>query len=172
MELNLTYHTQRLLLRPTSLEDAAFIFELLNTPKWLQFVGDRNINNIAAAEDYIQNKMLPDLRKNGFGNFTVIRKEDGVKIGCCGLYDREGVAGIDIGFAFLPAYGGQGYAVESAAKIKAIAVSDFKFSQLSAITNPENTGSQKLLEKLDFHFVETITLPSAEEAVLLFKWEL
>ncbi len=166
------YETERLLLRATGLEDAEFIFELLNTPKWLQFIGDRNISTLQSAEEYIKMHIVPMFKKNGFGNYTVIRKSDAVKIGSCGLYDREGVDGIDIGFAFLPAYEKQGYALESAFKIKALAISDFKLSQLSAITNPENIGSQKLLEKLDFQFKEKISLPETEKALLLYKWEL
>lgn len=165
------YETERLFLRPTSLQDSSFIFELLNTPKWLQFIGDRNIETIADAEAYIQEKMLPVLEKHGFGNFTVIRKTDGAKMGCCGLYDREGIEGFDLGFAFLPAYEGLGFAFESASKIKEVAISELKFTQISAITNRDNTGSQKLLEKLNFQFAENINLPKAEESVMLYKWE-
>ena len=172
MQKNDDYETERLLLRATSLEDAEFIFELLNTPKWFQFIGDRNITSIKSAEDYINMHIVPIFSKNGFGNFTVIRKSDGRKIGSCGLYDREGVEGIDLGFAFLPAYEKQGYALESASKVKTLAVSDFNLSQISAITNPDNLGSQKLLNKLDFQFVKRISLPAAAEEILLYKWEL
>ncbi|WP_316928652.1 GNAT family N-acetyltransferase [Gillisia sp. JM1] len=122
MNRNLTYQTERLVLRQTTLDDAAFIFELLNTPKWSKFIGDRNIRNIQDAEAYIQNDILPVIKKNGYGNFTASRKSDNIKIGCCGLYDREGVEGIDLGFAFLPEYEKLGYAFESAFKIKEIAL--------------------------------------------------
>lgn len=171
MNQDLTYQTERLILRLTALEDAAFIFELLNTPKWIQFIGDRNINNINDAEAYIKSYMLPVIKKNGFGNYTVIRKSDRVKIGCCGLYDREGVDGIDIGFAFLPEYENQGYALESSSKMKEIGIANFGLDQISAITNPENIGSQKLLEKLDLNFSEMITLPKSEETLMLYKWK-
>ena len=40
-----TFETNRLLLRPTSITDAEFIYELLNTPKWIQYIGDRNIKD-------------------------------------------------------------------------------------------------------------------------------
>ncbi len=165
-----TYQTERLILRPTTLEDAGLFLKLLNTPKWLQFIGDRNIKNLQDAEAYICENILPVFKKNGFGNYTVIRKSDDVKIGCCGLYDRLGVEGIDIGFAFLPEYERQGYALESSAKIKEIAISDFGLTQISAITNPENLGSQKLLEKLELNFSEMITLPNSEERLMLYKW--
>ncbi|HSO86523.1 MAG TPA: GNAT family N-acetyltransferase, partial [Draconibacterium sp.] len=60
------------------------------------------------AKQYIKNKIRPQLEKLGFANYTLIRKSDGLKIGSCGLYDREGVEGIDIGFALLPAFEGLG----------------------------------------------------------------
>ncbi|WP_315897856.1 GNAT family N-acetyltransferase [Gillisia sp. Hel_I_86] len=133
-------------------------------------MGDRNISDIQDAETYIRDNILPVIKKNGFGNYTVIRKSDDAKIGCCGLYDREGVDGIDIGFAFLPEHERQGYALESSTKIKAIGISDFGLSQISAITNPENLGSQKLLEKLELNFSEMITLPKSDEVLMLYKW--
>ena len=97
------FETERLFIRPTSLEDAPFIFELLNPPKWKKFIGDRNIHSIKDAEAYIENKMLPQLEKLGYTNNTVIRKFDRQKIGSCGLYNREGIEGVDIGFSLLPA---------------------------------------------------------------------
>jgi len=58
-----TCDTERLHLRPTNLEDAAFIMEMLNTPKWLQYIGDRNVKTVKAAEEYIQVKMMPQLER-------------------------------------------------------------------------------------------------------------
>lgn len=172
MNQELTYQTDRLILQQTTVDDAALILELLNTPKWTEFIGDRNIMNIEDAEAYINNTILPVIKKNGFGNFTILRKSDKVKIGCCGLYDREGVEGIDIGFAFLPQYEKLGYAFESAFKIKEIAVNEFKLERLSAITNRKNVGSQKLLEKLGLKFLEIITLPESDEKLMLYKAKL
>jgi len=79
------FETERLILKPTSIEDAEFIFELLNTPKWIKYIGDRNIKTIENARGYIKTKMLPQLRKLGYSNYTLIRKADNCKIGTCGL---------------------------------------------------------------------------------------
>jgi len=111
--------------------------------------------------------MLPQLERLGYGNYTVIRKSDRAKIGTCGLYDRKGLEGVDIGFAFLPAYEGQGYGYESANKIKEAGLSVFGIKKLSAITAKENIASQKLLEKLGFYFSEFVTLPDDDEEELL-----
>ena len=94
-----------------------------------------------------------------------------VKIGCCGLYDREGLEGIDIGFAFLPEYEGKGFAFEAADKLKNVAFKEFGLHALSAITSKHNVASQRLLEKLGLTLVGTTALPSANEELLLFKIE-
>ena len=45
-----------------------FIFEIFNTPKWIEFIGDRNIKKIKQAKEYIKKKMRPQLKKMGFFN--------------------------------------------------------------------------------------------------------
>jgi RimJ/RimL family protein N-acetyltransferase len=166
-----TFETERLFLQPTSEEDAAFIFELLNTPKWIENIGDRNIMSVKMATDYIVNKMHPQLERLGYGNYTLIRKIDGVKIGSCGLYDREGLEGIDIGFAFLPEYEGKGFAFEAADRLKNAAFNEFGLNTINAITSKHNVASQKLLEKLGLELKGTTTLPNDNEELLLYKIE-
>ncbi len=163
-----TFETERLLLRPTCEEDADFVLTLLNSPKWLKFIGDRNVYSVAAAKSYIKEKMIPQLERLGYSNYTVIRKSDLAKIGTCGLYDRKGLEGVDIGFAFLPAYERQGYGFESANKIKEAGLHIFGIKKLSGITAKKNIASQKLLEKLGFHFREFVTLPDDDEELLLY----
>lgn len=136
-----SFQTDRLQLKPTGLADAAFIQELVNTPKWKKFIGDRNINSVSDAEAYIESRILPQLERLGFAHYTMIRKLDGKKIGACGLYDREGLEGVDIGFALLPPYEGLGYAYEGAERIKQAALEEFKVTALSGITRKDNLAS-------------------------------
>lgn len=164
-----TYETKRLFIRPTQIEDAHFIFELMNTPAWHKFIGDRNIKTVEDAKHYIVSKMNKEFKEKGFSNNTLIRKNDGVKIGTCGLYDREGIEGVDIGFALLPAYGKQGYAFEAASKMLQIANQEFGFNEISAITLETNFPSQNLLLKLGLTKLGIITLPGSDEELLLFK---
>ena len=50
------FETERLLIKPTSVGDAEFIYQLMNTPKFIKYIGDRNIKSIEAAKNYIRNK--------------------------------------------------------------------------------------------------------------------
>jgi len=162
------FETERLLLRLTNTEDCSFVLQLFNSPKWLRYIGDRKIYSKEDANDYICKRMLAEYERLGFSTYTVIRKSDLVKMGICGLYDREGVDGIDIGFAFLPKFEGRGYAFEATEKLKELAFSKFGLSELMAVTNRFNFASQKLLRKLGMEQLCSFYLPGDKEKLLLY----
>ena len=164
-----SYETERLILRPTQEEDAPFVLELLNSPKWLKYIGDRKVYTIADAVKYINEKMKPQQERLGYSNYTVIKKIDGAKMGSCGIYDREGLEGVDIGFAFLSDYERKGYAYEAAQKIMSVGFNEFNIKKIKAITTQENFSSQKLLEKLGLKFVELIKIQNDEEELMLYE---
>lgn len=162
------FETERLYLRPVNEDDAAFIFRLVNSPDWLRFIGDRNIHSEQDAALYIRQKMMPQYERLGFGNYVVFRKSDNLKIGTCGLYDRDGLEGVDLGFAFLPDFVGQGYGYESARAIMSAAKSLFNLPGLLAITLSDNIPSQKLLEKLGFKSQGLLNRSGFSEEMLLY----
>lgn len=166
------FETERLIIQPTSTRDAEFILELLNSPKYIQFVGDKNLKNTEDAEKYINDRMITQLERLGYSNYTVLRKSDNITIGCVGLYDREGVDGIDIGYSFLPEFEGKGYAFEAAVELKRAAKEEFNLKDLNAITVQENRGSRKLLEKLGFEFKEIIHIPNDPNELMLYILDL
>ena len=168
----LIFETERLILKPTGVEDADFIFQLVNTPKWIQYIGDRNVNSPEEAEIYIQNRMLPQLERLGFSNYTLIRKSDQAKMGTCGIYSRDGMEDLDMGFAFLPEFEKQGYAYEAARKLLMEAKQSFHLKSLTAFTTKDNYSSQNLLEKLGMKNAGFIRIPNDEEELVLYKIEL
>lgn len=172
MEITNTFETERLLLRPTGTQDASFIRQLLNTPKWIRYIGDRGIKTDRDAEAYIKEKMLPQFKRLGFGNFTLIRKSDELKIGVCGLYDRPGLDGMDIGFALLPEFEGAGYASEASKFVLKKAFEDFGLCEVKAITSKSNIASQNLLLKLGLKSQGFITFPNDNEELMLYAIKL
>ena len=163
-----TFETERLFLRPTTENDAELILALFNTPKWLRFIGDRNVQTLEEAVEYIRSKMTPHLEKHGYGNYAVTRKTDGTKMGTCGLYNREGIDGVDIGFALLPEFEGQGFAHEAAQKVMLAAFASFGLEHLAGYCAKDNAASQKLLEKLGFTRNGLKRLPTNEEELLAY----
>ena len=171
MTKNKMFETERLILKPTSEEDAKFFYELQNSPTWIKYIGNRNIKTIEDARKFIIKKIIPQVKKLGYSNYTIIRKSDNLKIGSCGLlHNREGFGGVvDIGFAFLPKYHKKGYAYEAASKVKNIAFDEFGIHELYALTTKDNIPSQKLLEKLELNLSGIIILPNEEEESLVYK---
>ena len=164
-----SFISKRLIIRPTSEQDAKLIFQLMNTPKFLKYVGDRKISSINDARNYIKVKMLAQLYLMGYSSYTLIKKSNGNKIGICGLYDRNGIEGIDIGFSILPQFERLGYAYESTSRIIKAAFEEFKMKELKAITEQKNISSQALLKKLGFKFTVKTVLPNENDELLLFE---
>jgi RimJ/RimL family protein N-acetyltransferase len=160
--------TDRLNLRMLSVEDDAFILELVNDPLWLRFIGDRGVRTLEDARDYILRGPVAMYERVGFGLYLVEHKSDGVPLGICGLIKRDGLEDVDIGFAFLPEFRAQGYAYESAAAVLAYGRSVLGLKRIVAITSPDNEQSARLLEKLGFTFEKMIRLPHDSDAVKLF----
>lgn len=165
------YETERLILRPVSLEDGDFILDLYNRPKFIQFIGDRNLKTVADAENYIRNRFLPQMEKLGFGNYLVITKEENQKIGAVGIFEREGLDVVDIGFSLLDEFEGKGYAYEASLKVKSIGMDYFGLKKISAITTKDNSSSQKLIKKLGLKFRKFVTIPNDPEELMYYETE-
>jgi RimJ/RimL family protein N-acetyltransferase len=162
------FETDRLALSHLSADDASFIFELLNTPGWLQFIGDRGIKTLHDAEQYILNGPVKSYENNGFGLMAVRLKDSLEAIGICGLIKRAGLDDIDIGFAFLPAYNGKGYAAEAAHATLEYGFTTLGLNRIVAITNEDNIHSIRLLKKIGMQYERKILLDGDKEELLLF----
>lgn len=165
------YETERLILRPMAIEDAEFILDLYNRPKFIQYIGDRYIRTISDAENYIQERFFPQFKKLGFGNYLMLTKEGHQKIGGVGIFERDGLDVVDIGFSLLEEFEGKGYAYEAALKVKSVGMNDFGLTKLSAITTKENTSSQKLIEKLGLKFQRFVKIPNDPEELMYYETE-
>ncbi|MBK9107650.1 MAG: GNAT family N-acetyltransferase [Saprospiraceae bacterium] len=161
--------TSRLRLRELNLEDSEFIIELLNTPGWLQFIGDKNVRTKDQAINYLEKGPLKSYYENGFGLSLVEKKADGVSIGTCGILKRDTLDKPDLGFAFLPEYTGMGYAYEVAKALLEYTYHELKQPEIYAITKTENHSSIKLLIKLNFEFEKMVNLNADAEELKLFK---
>jgi RimJ/RimL family protein N-acetyltransferase len=144
--------TARLQLRELAPRDAPFILVLLNEPSFIQNIGDRGVRSLADAHDYLVNGPIASYTRHGFGLYLVELAATEESIGICGILQREALPDPDLGFAFLPAYWGQGFAFEAAAAVRSYARSQLGVGRLLAITSPRNDASIRLLERLGFRF--------------------
>lgn len=160
--------TERLILQRFTLQHAAFLKELMNSPGYLKYIGDRGVGDVKAAEQYIREKFMIAYAQYGYGFSVVTLKNDLIPIGGCGLIRRDGLPYPDIGFALLPEYGGMGYGFEIAAATIAHARDTLNIPQVLGITLPTNTRSIRLLERIGMEFQKMIRLPGDGEELMLY----
>ena len=104
-----TIKTVRLYIQEVTLDDHAFILELVNSPTWLKFIGDKNVTTKETALNYIQHSLIESYQKNGFGLYKMVLTAQNIPIGICGFVQRDYLEHPDIGFAILPQFEGIGY---------------------------------------------------------------
>ena len=164
--------TDRLILRRVTSADAPFIRSLVNDPDWLRYIGDRGVRTLEDARAYVRNGPARMYETYGFGLYAVERRSDGAVMGLCGLIKRDTLPDFDLGFAFLPAHRGQGYAREAAAMVLAEARDAFGLSRVLAITSLDNERSMALLESLGFRFEQVIRLTPEDPGTRLYALSL
>jgi RimJ/RimL family protein N-acetyltransferase len=161
--------TERLILRQFTIDDAAFVLELVNDPAWLRHIGDRGVRTLADARAYLRKGPLASYARNGFGFNLVELKSTGEPIGGCGLIKRETLADVELGFAFLPQFRGIGYAEEAARATLKNARHVLGFERIVAVVSPENTRSVRLLRKLGFNYERSLRLaPDDPDEISMF----
>lgn len=162
--------TPNLVLRQLTEEDAALMLAVLNDPDFLRNVGDRGVRTEEDARRYIIDGPVAMYRQYGFGMYKVEVKS-GDAIGLCGLVKRDGLDDVDIGFAFLPDYRGQGYALEAAKAVMQDGRERMALQRIVAIARPDNKPSVRLLKKIGLQAERKITLPNDDTELLLMAWE-
>ncbi len=163
--------TPRLIWREFGAKDGAFMLELLNSPGWITFIGNRNINTEAEAQAYIDDRLMAYYQENGFGFLMVtLNNIEETPVGICGFIQRDYLEHADFGFAFLPQFMGKGYAHEISLALLPYAKNVLQMEKICAITNLDNLRSIKLLEKINFSFDKVII--NEDEELRLFVHDL
>lgn len=146
------YITARLELNVVNMTDDQFIIELVNTPGWIKFIGDRNIKTPEDAAAYI--KKIVD--NPNFTYWVVRLRDDNTSIGVISFIKREYLDHHDIGFAFLPQYQKNGYAYEAANAVLQNVLGNPAYPRVLATTLKDNVKSIHMLEKLGLIFEKEI----------------
>lgn len=163
--MNSNFVTSRLSLQLLSTADAEFIYELVNSSGWLEFIGDRNVKSVSDGLNYI--KKINDNKNVTY--WTVKLKVDETAIGVITFIKREYLDYYDIGFAFLPQFSKNGYAFEAAKVVLDNALSNSLYPVILASTLPQNINSIGLLKKLGLHFERELQI--GNEKLLIFSTE-
>jgi [ribosomal protein S5]-alanine N-acetyltransferase len=159
--------TQRLTLRRLDFDDAPFLVKLLNEPSFIENIGDRGVRCIEDAHRYLREGPMAMYDRYGFGLWHTARK-DGVAVGMCGLLKRDNLPDVDVGYAFLPQFWGQGFAHEAAAATLRHGAKKFGLTRVVGVVSEGNTGSIRVLEKLGMSFERMFSMREGEPLARLY----
>ncbi len=146
MYLQLAKHrfieTERLLLRPITLDDAPDMYEYASNEENVRLVFSRH-NSIEETEFLIANLFM----KNPLGHYAVELKEEKKMIGTADIRPDERSRSVEIAYALNQKYWGLGYATEIARKLVYISEAHLNAVRIWAMHDIENPASGHVLLK-------------------------
>ena len=142
--------TDRLIIRETVESDVEDFYRIYKDPRMTRYT-EKLYENIEEERKYISEYREKVYAVQGFGIWTVIKKDDGRIIGRAGLITRGGFDDVEVGYAIDTAFQHMGYAKEAVTECIEIA-QNLGFSRVYALTDKENAPSLALLDSLDFKY--------------------
>jgi RimJ/RimL family protein N-acetyltransferase len=161
--------TRRLQLRNLTIEDALFIFNLVNEPSFLSNIGDKGVHDLEDARRFIKHGLWTNQEKEGYGQLLVELKIKQHPIGVCGLLYREYLDVSDVGFALLPEYRGLGYAHEAASAVLVYGHKTLGIDKIVGLTSITNHASIKVLKKLGMKFEKIVNMSTNDPGTALYS---
>jgi RimJ/RimL family protein N-acetyltransferase len=151
--------TERLLLREIVPSDEKGFYELDSDPEVHRYLGNKPVKSIEQIREVIE-FIRQQYVDNGIGRWAIIEKTSGEFVGWTGLklvkeQTNNHTNYYDLGYRLLRKYWGKGIATESA-----VASLDFGFNVLGvteiyAMVDYQNFGSNNVLRKIGLNFMET-----------------
>lgn len=164
--------TERLELREIDpVIHAPFFLELLNSPGFIKYVGDRNVRTVEQTEQYLKDRSKKITDHPAGIACIVYLKDRNIPIGNCGLFIRKELDTPDIGFSFLPEFEGKGYAYEACIPLMNHAKAH-NLQRVNGITVEYNQRSRRLLEKLGLKFGKHFFMKGDPEELMLYSKDL
>ena len=148
LESKYVLETERLRLRTWRDSDLEPFHEMSNCPHVMEyFPGMMTQDECVAAMQRINDHF----EKHGFG-YWAVEHEDDPFIGFVGIavprFEAEFTPCVEIGWRLKKASWGFGFATEAARRTCEFAFSELKLDSLVAMTAPENTRSQNVMQKI------------------------
>lgn len=171
--MNLSFETNRLLLRPLELTDAEAMFIMDKNPSVHKYLWQKPVQEIDEVIKVI-NYVHEQYKRNNIGRFATILKETGEFIGWTGIkfvddHTENGNTNFyDFGYRLDERFWNKGYATEATEFWLNYGLNDLKVDNLNAYTHSQNTPSNQVLKKVGFNFMEEYT---AEDGIQWNWWQ-
>jgi ribosomal-protein-alanine N-acetyltransferase len=149
-EDQLLLETERLILRPLHMDDAAGLLALYAIPEVTEFTDIPTMQEEGEARRWIEG--LNSMRRAGQGlRWGVFDRESGGLIGTCGFHHwDQSRRRAEISYDLSPRWWGQGYMREALQAVLQFGFDRLNLHRIEALVDPRDTRSQNLLYGLGF----------------------
>ena len=148
--------TDRLIIRPLSMDDLENSYILQSDSLVMQYLG----NGVRSKEEVKVwlHKAVVHQKKYGFSVGSVYEKNSGLFVGRSGLahLDYDDAQPLEVTFLLTRNSWGKGYATELGCAIIQWAFENLTISKLIAHTNSKNERSRRVLEKIGMHYMKMV----------------
>ena len=142
--------TERLLLRRVNENDANEIFALRSNPETMKYIPRPLVKSIDDALEHIA-MIDAKIESNEGINWAITYKDNPKLIGIIGHYRiKPENYRAEIGYMLLPEYHGKGIVSEAVKEAINYGFNEMKLHSIEAIIDPENFGSERVLQKCGF----------------------
>ncbi|HEX7902313.1 MAG TPA: GNAT family N-acetyltransferase [Chitinophagaceae bacterium] len=152
--MTVVFESDRLLFRLFTMDDAELVYGLNLDPEVTRYTHDP-IHTIENAAEVLEKTILPQYALYNHGRWAVHLKNDLSFIGWCGLKYRPELNEIDLGYRFIQAHWGKGYATEAAIACINYGFEKLNLARIVGRAEPGNIASVKVLEKCGMKFIGT-----------------
>ncbi|GCE21796.1 GNAT family N-acetyltransferase [Dictyobacter kobayashii] len=147
------WETERLLLRPLTLDDLGALYQLYREPMLMQYVTGQPRSYEKTRERLLSHLM--DFDRHGFGYYATILKATGEMIGRCGIQPMPKDTGLEgaLAWMFSSAYWNQGLATEFARAMIPYGFTHFPLDRIYAQADIRNPASIRVMQKVGLHMI-------------------
>ncbi len=147
-----TLTTQRLKLRRFTSNDIDPLYQILLDPVLLRYFPKSSHSPSRERIEKMVMKKIKHWSDYGYGWWALEPISEAKLIGWCGLQTLPDTDEIEVGYLLDKAYWGQGLITEAAKFSIQYGFETLNIKQIIGITHPENTASQRVLEKIGLKF--------------------
>jgi RimJ/RimL family protein N-acetyltransferase len=139
--------TPRLVLREMTESDADSLLALGQSPNVMRYIlGEPPVTSRDDALAVLRGRVFPQYAW-GLGRWACIEKAGGAFIGWCGIKHMPDDGEYDVGYRFLEAWWGKGYATEAARAVCELAREKLRGQRVVGLAMLDNLASRRVLEK-------------------------
>jgi RimJ/RimL family protein N-acetyltransferase len=177
--MRIVLETPRLVLRQFTEADAENLFALDSDPEVMRHTGPNRLPDADAYRQLIRDRFLPYYaRYESYGFWAVVEKVSGAWLGWFHLrpaldYRFAAEAGyregdVDLGYRFVRAAWGKGYATEGARALVRKALTELDAARVVSCALEGNAASTRVMEKVGLKFAGRFAMPGYEQPAVLY----